>query len=195
MKSRSSFAIDVDASVLAAAKTGDPIAQRHIYELFERPVYSLALRICQNADDAYDALQDCFVNALGRLDQFSGSSPFWGWIRRIAINSTLQRMRVDKRYQSRFASLDEIALEPEGCSENPGDQADLQMAFRQLGDTARAVIWLHDVEGLRHREIAEAMGKTVSFSKSQLARGRQRLRGLLTQEPGDTPCRTLNSTA
>src|SRR2546425_842945 len=63
-----------------------------------------------------------------------------------------------------------------------GTNIDLERALKQLTGTARAVVWLHDVEGYTHEEIAELMGKTVSFSKSQLARAHARLRRTL--EPG-----------
>ena len=59
---------------------------------------------------------------------------------------------------------------------------DLESALDKLSDTARAVVWLHDVEGFTHEEIATQMGKTPSFSKSQLARAHQRLRGWLGEE-------------
>jgi RNA polymerase sigma-70 factor (ECF subfamily) len=57
---------------------------------------------------------------------------------------------------------------------------DLERAFEQLSETSRVVVWLHDVEGFTHEEIAERMGRTVSFSKSQLARAHARLRRLLS---------------
>jgi len=60
-----------------------------------------------------------------------------------------------------------------------GANIDLERAFEQLTDTSRAVVWLHDVEGYTHEEIGELMGKSVSFSKSQLARAHVRLRGML----------------
>ena len=61
-----------------------------------------------------------------------------------------------------------------------GTRIDLERAFEHLSETSRAVIWLHDVEGFTHEEIAERMGRTVSFSKSQLARANARLRRLLS---------------
>src|SRR5207248_11779929 len=61
-------------------------------------------------------------------------------------------------------------------------RVDLERAFERLSATSRTVVWLHDVEGYTHEEIAEQMGKTVSFSKSQLARAHARLRGMLDDE-------------
>jgi RNA polymerase sigma factor (sigma-70 family) len=59
---------------------------------------------------------------------------------------------------------------------------DLETALQRLSDTARSVVWLHDVEGYTHEEIAEMMGKTTSFSKSQLARAHAKLRAWLGEE-------------
>jgi RNA polymerase sigma-70 factor (ECF subfamily) len=59
---------------------------------------------------------------------------------------------------------------------------DLEAALERLSETSRAVVWLHDVEGYTHEEIAGMMGKTPSFSKSQLARAHQRLRRWLGEE-------------
>ena len=63
---------------------------------------------------------------------------------------------------------------------------DLERAFESLSETSRAVVWLYDVEGYTHEEIAELMGKTVSFSKSQLARAHARLRRQLGGAEGAT---------
>ena len=76
-------------------------------------------------------------------------------------------------------SLDE---EPRGKPGiHVGANIDLERAFERISETSRAVVWLHDVEGYTHEEIAEQMGKTVSFSKSQLARAHARLRSMLDE--------------
>jgi RNA polymerase sigma-70 factor (ECF subfamily) len=69
------------------------------------------------------------------------------------------------------------------------DQIALERALAELSDTARAVVWLHDVEGYTHREIGKMMGRTASFSKSQLARAHDRLRISLhgAPEQGESP--------
>jgi RNA polymerase sigma-70 factor (ECF subfamily) len=64
---------------------------------------------------------------------------------------------------------------------------DLEAALERLSDTSRAVVWLHDVEGYTHDEIAQMMGKTVSFSKSQLARAHTRLRRWLGRRSRHEP--------
>ncbi len=69
-----------------------------------------------------------------------------------------------------------------GVSARPDDAMDLDAALANLPSVSRAVVWLHDVEGFTHKEIAQFMGKTESFSKSQLSRAYQRLRPMLQVE-------------
>jgi RNA polymerase sigma-70 factor (ECF subfamily) len=91
-------------------------------------------------------------------------------------------------WHSRGQSLDDDWEEAtpqraEGGIAVQADQAiDLDAALARLPAVSRAVIWLHDVEGFTHREIAALMGKTESFSKSQLSRAYQRLRPMLEAE-------------
>jgi RNA polymerase sigma-70 factor (ECF subfamily) len=77
--------------------------------------------------------------------------------------------------------------EPSPAAASSDERIELERALDALPATARAVVWLHDVEGLTHREIAKLMGRTASFSKSQLARAHERLRTLLdcTQAAGN----------
>ena len=73
-----------------------------------------------------------------------------------------------------------------GVSSHPDEAMDLDAALANLPSVGRAVVWLHDVEGFTHKEIAALMGKTESFSKSQLSRAYQRLRPMLTAPGGET---------
>jgi RNA polymerase sigma-70 factor (ECF subfamily) len=74
-----------------------------------------------------------------------------------------------------------------------GDTVDLERALAHLGDTARAVVWLHDVEGYTHAEIGRLLGGTASFSKSQLARAHARLRELLEADGVKAPCMPIST--
>ena len=78
------------------------------------------------------------------------------------------------------------APSPAPVAATADERIELERALEARPATARAVVWLHDVEGLTHREIAKLMGRTASFSKSQLARAHERLRTLLdcTREAG-----------
>ncbi|HEX9705503.1 MAG TPA: RNA polymerase sigma factor [Gemmatimonadales bacterium] len=161
--------------VVARAKAGDEAALEALYRAFETPVYNLARRILRHSEDAEDVVQETFLEVLRSIGAFRGEGHLWGWIRRIAASKALMRIR---REQVRAAEV----LEEEAAGRPAPAMAtriDLERAFERLSGTARAVVWLHDVEGYTHEEISEMMGKTVSFSKSQLARAHHRLRGML----------------
>ncbi len=175
---------EVDPAIVAAAKAGDTGAHAKLYELFAPLVYTLARRMLFVPALAEDILQETFVEVLGKIDSFRGDADFGFWVRRIAVNKCLMHLRsswVSRRsgYEpSEHRSVDRSAALVD-------EQIALEAALGELSPTARAVVWLHDVEGFTHREIAESMGKTTSFSKSQLARAHERLRGLLAGNPAE----------
>ncbi len=180
MSPPSSFAIDVPDSLLARARHGEAAAFEQLYRWFERPVFTLALRLCGDREAAQDVLQDTMLKLIDRLQDFRGDSPFWGWLRQIAVNEALMRLRRSGKLQ-REDEFDEAELPAQDCLLPPrsADAATLSAALHQLPDTTRSVIWLYHAEGYTHEEIAAQMGKTISFSKSQLARGTRKLRELL----------------
>ena len=180
----SGFAIDVPAALLARARAGERAAIEQLYRWFERPVFTLALRICGGRDEAGDVLQDTMLKLMDHIGEFRGGSPFWAWLRQIAVNEALMRLRRDKRHGLSLGGDDADAF-----GEDPGppppaaaDAACLQRALAGLPAATRSVLWLYHGEGYTHDEIAALMQRTPSFSKSQLARGTRRLRVLLQVE-------------
>src|SRR5713101_1416355 len=181
--------------LVARAKSGDLEALEALYRAFETPVYNLALRVLRRPEDAEDVLQETFLEVVRSIKQYRGEGHLWGWIRQNATSKTLMRIRHDRVRETE--ELHEVSGVGAGAGDmagvgvigasagmSPGAvpaQIDLERAFERLSETSRAVVWLHDVEGYTHEEIAEQMGKTVSFSKSQLARAHVRLRRMLDE--------------
>jgi RNA polymerase sigma factor (sigma-70 family) len=180
----STFAIDVPATLLERARRGEAAAFEQLYRSFERPVFTLALRLTGRREEAQDVLQETMIKLLDRIAAFRGDSPFWGWLRQIAVNEALMLMRrrgkfvVDGEFDEAALSDGEQLLPPRAA-----DAAILARAMGELPGATRSVLWLYHAEGYTHEEIAAAMGKSLSFSKSQLARGTRRLRVLLELEP------------
>jgi RNA polymerase sigma-70 factor (ECF subfamily) len=170
-----------DPAVLARAKDGDPAAHASLYEAFAPMVYTLARRILSAAAPAEDVLQETFVEVLRNIGSCHGHVEFGPWVRRIAVNRCLMYLRSPWVARRTVASPFEPAPEPHD-GRCPEEQLMLERALAGLSGTARAVVWLHDVEGYTHEEIARLMGRTPSFSKSQLARAHDRLRDLLEGE-------------
>jgi len=179
--------------LVARAKSGDLEALEALYRAFETPVYNLALRVLRRPEDAEDVLQETFLEVVRSIKQYRGEGHLWGWIRQIATSKALMRIRHDRvRETDEFHEESAVgAGHVAGVGAMNGTaglspgvvpaRIDLERAFEQLSETSRAVVWLHDVEGYTHEEIAEQMGKTVSFSKSQLARAHVRLRRMLDE--------------
>lgn len=177
------FAIEVPGSLLTRARAGDRAAFEQVYRWFERPVFTLALRICGDREEASEVLQDTMLKVIDRIRDFRGDCPFWGWLRQIAVNEALMRVR---RVRSHPDGLDLDAHEHADDLQPPppaaADAALLQRALAALPASTRSVLWLYHAEGYTHEEIAALMERTASFSKSQLARGTRRLRALLEPE-------------
>jgi RNA polymerase sigma-70 factor (ECF subfamily) len=188
---------DVSPDVLARARFGDTVAQEAIYRAFERPVRTLARRLVAGRAAAEDVAQDVFVEVLTRLEQYEGRGSFAGWVRSICVSKCLMLLRSPwRRGLSWVDSLARLEAEPEPvgrASSCAADAVDLERALTRLGDTARAVVWLHDVEGYTHAEIGALLGGTASFSKSQLARAHARLRELLEHDGVGTSCMPVST--
>lgn len=169
---------DVPKQLLAEARAGNMSAHEALFRRFHTPVYNLALRMLAQRAAAEEVVQDTFVEVIRRIGDYRGEAPLGGWVRRIAVNFSLMQLRsVWHKRAVPLAVVDEVS-----AGANPdraGDISDLEGALRHLSAKARTVVWLHDVEGLTHKEIGLLMGKTASFSKSQLARAHERLRVLL----------------
>jgi RNA polymerase sigma factor (sigma-70 family) len=165
-------------TVLAQARAGESTGFEALYRAFEMPVYNLARRICRTAEDAEDVLQETFFEVCRSIGQFREDGSLWGWIRTIAASKALMRLRRNK-YREADELHDEVVA---NRREDNHLRMDLEAALERLSETGRAVVWLHDVEGYTHEEIAAMMGKTTSFSKSQLARAHAKLRRWLGEE-------------
>ncbi|MBI4419523.1 MAG: RNA polymerase sigma factor [Gemmatimonadetes bacterium] len=176
--------LSVDDLAIQRAKAGDPQALERLYRAYEGSVYSLARRMCRTAEDAEDVMQETFFEVCRSIGRFRGTEggSLTAWIKRIAASKALIKLRAAKYRDT--DELEESDGEVFAGSGEPdvGLQLDLESALARLSHTSRSVVWLHDVEGYTHEEIAELMGKTVSFSKSQLARAHTRLKKLLGGE-------------
>lgn len=181
----SSFAIDLPSGLIDRARRGDAAAQEQIYRRFERPVYTLALRLLGQPDAALDVLQDVFLAVFRGLPEFRGDSPFWGWLRQIAVRTAIAALRTRREREPADgdglladASLDALPATTHGLLQSLA----LEQALQTLPPITRSVLWLQLVEGYTHAEIGAQYGQSPSFSKSQLARGLKQLRALLIPE-------------
>ena len=176
--------IQIDPAIIKRAARGDARAHEILYRAFATPVYSLCLRFTRVPAHAEDLVQETFIQVMRSIGQFRGEAAIGSWIRRIAVTKALMFLRSawTARGQSLGDNWDDMTpgdATSHGISRHPDDALDLDAALANMPSVSRTVVWLHDVEGYTHKEIAAAMGKTESFSKSQLSRAYQRLRPML----------------
>jgi RNA polymerase sigma factor (sigma-70 family) len=186
------LAIAPDPRCLRQAAAGDREAQRQIYELTAAPVFALVRRLVHSRPAAEDVFQDCMIGLLDHLGDYRGDAPFGAWVRQVAARHCLMHLRSPWQ-RARRALWPAGAEESDGCLQVDGatgplepaheaplaERIDLERALARLPQTARTVVWLYDVEGLTHEEIAALFRRTISFSKSQLARAHALLRAEL----------------
>jgi RNA polymerase sigma-70 factor (ECF subfamily) len=175
------FFTEVDDLLLARARRGELDALESLYVAFSEPVFTLARRLCRSTEEAEEVLQETFLEVVRSIGRFRGDGAFGAWIRRVAVSKALTALRQKRRGATVTVADEEPAhtrlkVVPATILEQCWKRVDLERALAKLPDAARAVVWLHDVEGLTHAEIAEAFGRTPSFSKSQLSRAHARLR-------------------
>ena len=180
--------IPVDADCLRLAAAGDREAQRVLYGQVARPVFALIRRMVSPGAAAEDVFQDCILNLLRNLPGYRGDAPFGAWVRQIAIRQCLMHLRSPWQRARRAiaAAVGDDASQDFTVAESRVDAPapeliDVERALASLPDVARAVVWMFDVEGMSHEEIAAVFGRTVSFSKSQLSRAHALLRERLAE--------------
>ncbi|HPD15193.1 MAG TPA: sigma-70 family RNA polymerase sigma factor [Planctomycetota bacterium] len=198
-------AVADDAALVARAKGGDFAAFEELVSRHEGRVYSIAMNILRQRQDAEDATQTVFLNALEHLEGFREEAAFATWITRVAVNTALKALRKRKGLSTvpldggRETETGEIR-HPDYIAEWRGDPAKLvaqrdlkrilDEAIEALPERHRLVFVLRDVEGLSVREAAEALGISEANVKVRLLRARLALREALTQAFGD-PARRL----
>ena len=184
--SQSPFDLEVTKTLLDRACAGEMAAFEQIYRRFEKPVFTLAWRVLGERDGAHDVLHDAMLKVFQRIGQYRHEAPFWAWLRQIVLNEALMRLRRHRDDQTDADAQDLVDAGPAPWVH--ADATVLERALERLPATTRSVLWLYHVEGYSHAEIAAAMGKTTSFSKSQLARGTARMRTLLQPATESVAC-------
>ena len=175
-----------EMALVARCRAGDLGAFEEVYRTHAGRLFSVACRMIGNPADAEDVLQDIFLSAHRKLDGFRGESALGTWLYRLATNHCLDylRSRASRMNQVTEALDDDpthgVAGSP-GLAEQTVTRMDLERALVKLPDGCRAAFILHDVEGLEHREVAQALGIAEGTSKSQVHKARQRLRALLLE--------------
>lgn len=160
---------------------GQPDAQHQLYRRYVGAMFHTVLRLVANRQDAEDLTQEIFLKVFERLNTFRGESTLGAWIKRIAVNASLNHLRTANRLQMVAFEGQAPLSEEEQVDETAWahDIKRIHKAIGQLPDGCRTVFCLHLLEGYRHRDVAQMLKITESTSKTQYMRARRMLQEML----------------
>lgn len=158
--------------LLKECKRGKSDSQEELYRRFASAMYGLCLQYASSEEDAQDILQEGFIKVFAKLDQVKNPAALPGWIRRVMINTALEKyrsqvvlQRVDELREDHHEDTGNEALDKISCEE-------LVALIQTLTPRYRMVFNLYAIEGYSHQEISEELGISVGTSKSNLSRAR-----------------------
>lgn len=173
-----------DAQLVRGAREGDPDAFSTLVERYMRGAYAVALSTVKHHEEAEDVVQEAFMVALQRLEECRDPHRFGGWLMTIVRNRGRNRLR-----RENLRTTDEIPVDassPDPGPEREAERSDLRLrlerAVAALPEVQREVVLLHDLEGWKHREIADRLDIPSGTVRSHLHFARKALR----EELGDT---------
>lgn len=160
--------------LIEGCKQQNAKAQGVLYKRYSSVLFGICLKYSPNRAEAEDNLQDAFITIFSRIEQYQGKGSFEGWIKRITVNTALQKYRKKKVYDiSNEQQIEDVQVEIE--------KTDIPLDFllkiiQELPDRYRLVFNLYVLDGYSHKEIAAMLGISDGTSKSNLARARMILK-------------------
>jgi len=183
-----------DRTLVRRARERDLSACDELVRRYHGKLYGLVYNMTSNKEDTEDLVQDVFVKAFSALDRFKGTSSFYTWIYRIAVNTTINFLK--KRKNRKATSLNDMdggverdpAYVELTARESPFRDATLSelqeklnKALSKLSEKHRAVVVLHDIQGVPHEEVARMLGCSQGTVRSRLFYARQQLQAELAE--------------
>ncbi|MCB0806919.1 MAG: sigma-70 family RNA polymerase sigma factor [Bacteroidales bacterium] len=159
--------------IIKGCISGKRASQQKLFEIFSNDLFGVCLYYSRDYTEAEDTLHEGFMKIFQKISQFKGTGSFEGWMKRIMINTALEKYR--KNNQMYAVGDDEYQLEDDIDPVNVVDDLsvrDLLDLIRELTPQYRMVFNLYAVEGYSHKEISEMLGISEGTSKSNLARAR-----------------------
>ena len=166
--------------LIELCKKQDATAQGELYKQYNRILFAICLRYSPNYTEAEDNLQDAFITIFKKVEQYNGKGSFEGWMKRVTVNTVLQKYRK----QRTFEIVDEGQIEDEAELEIESEEIPLDFLLKivqELPDRYRLVFSMYVMDGYQHKEIAEMLGISDGTSKSNLARARMILKNKIEE--------------
>ncbi|MFT3979417.1 MAG: sigma-70 family RNA polymerase sigma factor [Ferruginibacter sp.] len=184
--------------IIKDAIKGHRHAQKQLYDCYAAGMLGVCYRYTKSIEDAEDVLQEGFIKMFSKLDRYRNEGEFGAWLRRIMVNTCINYLKKNARYNSELAFSDkELApVTGSGMTDHPEaglNAKELVSLIRQLPTGYQTIFNLHVVEGYSHVEIAQALGISDATSRTQFLKARNLLKKWITEL--ETPITKMNNDA
>jgi len=169
----------ISFELIDRSREGDHEAMESVYELLKGKFFGVSYWYTQDRAAAEDILQDSFIKIFTNMHRLDDNQAFVSWSYRIVVNTCISHLRKTKRHTQKSVSLNSVKdFVGEDKSKEHEDlkKKTLKQALKELPPGLRSVFILHDVQGFKHKEVAEILKCSEGTSKSQLFKAREKLR-------------------
>jgi len=174
--------IDLNNKIVEECKQNDAKAQMHLYDMYCDAMFIIAKRYVKDSFTAEDLMQDAFIKVFKNIGSFKGEVTIGAWIKKIMINQCLDYL---KKKRIELVSIEEkelnVADEDDWTVKEEVNVQAITMAINSLPEKYKVVLNLYLIEGYDHQEIAQVLNITEVNSRSQLMRGKNKLKSQLKQ--------------
>ena len=175
--------------LVQGCRHNDRRSQRRLYEQYAGRLKVVCLRYVKDRQEAEDVLQETFIRIYEHMDTFRFDGPLLAWMRKIAVNASLNHLRNTRhfRFQEDIDDLYQSPVSTEMSGLQHLQWQDLLLHLNQLPAGCRTIFNLHAIEGYPHQDIADLLGISVGTSKSQYSRARLQLQQMLSESLSTKP--------
>lgn len=175
---------DTHRDIIEDCKRGNQKAQYRLYQLYNKAMFNICLRMMNTREEAEDILQEAFSEAFLQLHTFRYESSFGAWLKRIVVNRCINALKKRRAKLVLTDEMQDVAIEPNEISDD-GMKLSVKKilnAVSKLADGYRVIFTLYMLEGYDHAEIGEILNISESTSKSQYMRAKAKLREMLADK-------------
>ena len=166
-----------DILLIEQCRAQNPKAQMQLYKQYCEGMFIVASRYMKDAAAAEDALQEAFIKAFTKLHQYKGDVTFGAWLKRIVVNTCLDAIKARKMELNQINEETMSIVEEDSWEVDDSVTAqEVAEAIESLSDPYKTVVKLFLMEGYDHQEISEIMQISESASRTNLFRGKKRLK-------------------
>jgi RNA polymerase sigma-70 factor (ECF subfamily) len=180
---------NIHQDLIDKCRENDRKAQLEIYKLYYKPMYNTCLRILNDTSEAEDVMQESFLDAFRKLDDYKGDGSFGGWLKRIVINNSIDAIRKRKEVipldDNIYRHLDETAAGNSGSGTTEETEyrvEEIKKAVPLLPEEHRVILSLFLFEGYDHDEIAFILKITNNASRTRFSRAKSKLLKILSEQ-------------